>query len=248
MSEPLSLDSLWDSAPASDQIFDPACLTGLPEPARRYLEHTIAPGTPLASAVRLRMRGEFRLKDWCPFSGEEVLRWDGDMLWHATISLHGLPIKGFDRVVEGQGQMQWKLFGIFPVMTGAGPDISRSAVGRVEGEAPWLPSLLCHEAVTWTAPDAAHARASFSLQGEKTELELTVSETGRIEQVNYPRWGNPEGGRFHYADFGGVLEEEGTFDGYTIPTRVRMGWYFGTERFESEGEFFRATIESALFR
>jgi hypothetical protein len=35
---------------------------------------------------------------------------------------------------------------------------------------------------------------------------------------------------------------------YTIPTRVRVGWYFGTSRFESEGEFFRATIEDAIFR
>ena len=60
--------------------------------------------------------------------------------------------------------------------------------------------------------------------------------------------GNPVGGAFHYADFGGLVEEESTFDGYTIPTRMRIGWYFGTERFEAEGEFFRVTIDDALFR
>ena len=47
-------------------------------------------------------------------------------------------------------------------------------------------------------------------------------------------------------DFGGIIEEEGTFCGYTIPTRLRIGWYFGTERFESEGEFFRVTIVDIL--
>jgi hypothetical protein len=29
---------------------------------------------------------------------------------------------------------------------------------------------------------------------------------------------------------------------------VRVGWYFGSPRFESEGEFFRATIDEAMFR
>jgi len=34
----------------------------LPSAARLYLEHSIAPGTPLASAVRLRIRGEIKLR------------------------------------------------------------------------------------------------------------------------------------------------------------------------------------------
>jgi len=38
------------------------------------------------------------------------------------------------------------------------------------------------------------------------------------------------------------------FGGYTIPTRVQICWYFGTDRFEPEGEFFRATIDDAIYR
>lgn len=144
--------------------------------------------------------------------------------------------------------MQWKLFGLFPLSAGEGLDTTRSAIGRVEGESVWLPSLLCHEAVTWTADDTSHVRAGFALLGEKTEVVLTVGERGQLEQVLYKRWGNPEGGAFHYADFGGVVEEEGLFEGYTIPTRMRLGWHFGSERFETEGEFFRVTIDVATFR
>ncbi len=29
---------------------------------------------------------------------------------------------------------------------------------------------------------------------------------------------------------------------------MRAGWYFGTERFEKDGEFFRVTIDSAGYR
>lgn len=31
-------------------------------------------------------------------------------------------------------------------------------------------------------------------------------------------------------------------------TRLRVGWYFDSERFEPEGEFFRAPIDEAIYR
>jgi hypothetical protein len=63
-----------------------------------------------------------------------------------------------------------------------------------------------------------------------------------------PRWGNPEGGEFHSEDFGGIVEEERTFGGFTIPSKLRIGWYFGSDRFETEGEFFRCTVDEAEHR
>ena len=40
----------------------------------------------------------------------------------------------------------------------------------------------------------------------------------------------------------------GTFARYTIPIRVRVGWYFGTDRFESEGESLRVSIDHGVYR
>ncbi|MBE9126693.1 hypothetical protein IQ257_20290 [Coleofasciculus sp. LEGE 07092] len=248
MSTQVSLDELWKSAPSSEQVFQPDALTGLPDIAQRYLEHAIAPGTKLASAVRLRMHGEIKLKDWLPFRAEQVICWNRGMIWSATAWMNGLPIRGSDRLVDGEGAMQWKLLGLFPVMTATGSDITRSAVGRMQGECIWLPSVFCDRQVTWTVPDASHAHAHLTLLGETTELILTVNQEGRLESLKLKRWGNPEEAEHHYVDFGGVLERDSTFSGYTIPTRLRGGWYLGTDRFESEGEFFRATIEDAIYR
>ncbi len=244
-----ALDALWSLPPSHDEAFDPARLDpSLSEPVRRYLEHAIAPGTPLASAVRLRMQGEFRMKKWYPFTAEQVIRREGEMLWSARIRMHGLPITGFDSVIGGRGAMQWKLLGFLPLVTASGPQITRSAIGRVQGESVWLPSLLCEQGVSWTSPDSSHACARFSLLWEETELSLEVAGSGRLLSIRYPRWGNPETGEFHYAPFGGLAEEEGTFGGYTIPTRLRIGWNFGTPHFDEEGEFFRVTIEDAQYR
>jgi hypothetical protein len=38
------------------------------------------------------------------------------------------------------------------------------------------------------------------------------------------------------------LDGEPCAGGYAISQRIRAGWWFGTPRFESEGELFRAEI------
>jgi Family of unknown function (DUF6920) len=244
----LSLDELWNSVPSSDCTFYPTQISGLPEAARRYLEHAVAPGTQLASSVRLRMHGEIKLKAWLPFTAEQVILQGRDMIWRATVRSNMSTIRGFDRFVDGEGAMRWKLFGLFPVMSASGPDISRSAEGRVKAESIWLPSILCGNDVSWTAHDSCHAEAHFTVQTDTQPFALSINDNGGLKTVMLRCWGNPEGGEFDDVNFGGVVEEEGAFDGYTIPTRVRIGWYFGTDRFEPEGEFFRATIDAAKYR
>jgi hypothetical protein len=253
----ISLDELWDSAPISDcasrtlgeRFFDPESLAHLPAVTRRYLEHAIAPGAMLASAVRLWMHGEIKLgQKWHRFNGEEVICWQRGMIWRATTWMQGLPIWGADSVIDGASAVQWKILGLFPVMQAAGADVTRSGAGRVQGESVWLPSVLCAPNIAWTAMDDSYVRANFTALGEAAELVLTVDRSGRLERVKFLRWGNPDGGAHHYVDFGGVVEEEGTFGDYTIPKRLRLGWFFDSERFESEGEFFRCTLDNAIYR
>ncbi|NJM97732.1 MAG: hypothetical protein HC800_11735 [Phormidesmis sp. RL_2_1] len=256
MSQKISLNRLWQSAPQAEQFFQPADLLHLPDNVvRRYLKHAIAsqemaiaPKTTLATAVRLKMHGEIKLKGWRWFRAEQVICYRRGMIWQATVRMNGLPIIGWDRLVEGQGAMQWKLLGLLPVMQAQGSDITRSAIGRMQGEYVWLPSALLDTAVQWQALDDTHACAELTLLGETTPLHLSIGETGQLQQGCFKRWGDPEGKGFRYENFGVIVEKEGTFSGYTIPTELRAGWYFGSDRFESEGEFFRATIDEAVYQ
>jgi hypothetical protein len=239
-------DDLWNAAQAATEAFDARRIATFPEPARRYLAHAIRPGTPLASAVRLRMHGEIKLGRWFRFHAEQITHADRGFVWHATMPLFGIPlIRGFDRLIDGAGEMQWKLLGIVPLMSASGADVTRSAIGRLKGESLWLPSVLVREDVRWTARDACHATATF---GDSETVDFAIDERGRLESSKMLRWGNTGDGTFRLAEFGALVEDEGTFDGYTVPTRVRAGWYFGTPRFEADGEFFRGTIDQATFR
>ena len=69
-----------------------------------------------------------------------------------------------------------------------------------------------------------------------------------VRAIALPRWWTPPPGTpAHYEPFGGRCSVDRTFDGVTIPTEYALGWYWGTQRFETEGEFFRCTIDSVEY-
>jgi len=249
MSDPTSdLDTLWRSVPRAPRGFDPQDIAHLPELARSYLGHAIAPGTPVARAVRLRMHGLIRLKRWRKFKAVQVITSDGTMIWRASVRMGSASIRGYDRLVGGRGEMKWRLFGLIPIIREAGPDVTRSIANRVAAESIWLPSMLVDERVRWRAGDASVALVGVSIGGYETELRMTLDH-GRLIAVGLSRWGNPDGGAFREAPFGAYVDQEATFGGYTIPARLRIGWYFDdAARFDADGKFFEVSIDDATYR
>jgi hypothetical protein len=255
-----NLEALWASVPtenAQEQpLFYPAQATDLPPATRRYLANAIASGTRLASAVRLRMRGSIKLGVWLPFTAEQVIWQDkrnGDkgFIWCATVRVLGVPIIGADQLLNNAGKMQWKLGGRLSLVDASGPDLTRSAIGRFQAESIWLPSALCVPEVEWTERDIWHPCARLTVQEEATDIHLTLGNKGQVRSVSLERWGSNARNVFGYRTFGGTMDKERTFGGYTIPTRIRVGWDF-EEKSKNlgawKGEFFRATIEDAQYR
>lgn len=247
MYPPLDLDGLWESVPPASRRFEPATIARHPEAVQRYLLHAIAPGTPLASAVRLSMHGAIKLKRWRPFRAEQVIVAGRGMIWRARVKTRGLTIRGFDRFIDGTGAMQWKLGGLLTVMRASGADVSRSAAGRFAAESVWLPSMLCGDDVSWRVDEQGLAHARIAIDRYATDVALAM-HCGFVQSIAVARWGNPDGKSFREIDFGAFVEQEATFGGYTIPARLRAGWYIGSDRFESDGRFFHVTIDDAVFR
>jgi hypothetical protein len=226
--------------------FDPAMLAGLPEPARRWLGHAIAPGTPLWRSVELSMRGQIRLGRWRSFTARQVLAPPDGYIWAAATRVAGLPVTGFDRLSSGTGQMSWRLLGLFPVVAASGADVTRSACGRLAGEITLLPTAF-HRASWLRGERPGTAVASLRFGTYTESAELSVGDNGRLLEVRVDRWGNPDGAPFGRHPFGVSVEAESQFGGITIPSVLRAGWWWGTER-QDAGEFFRAQITSAVFR
>jgi hypothetical protein len=174
------IDELWDWAQPMGRVLQRRDLSELPVAVRRYLEHAIAPGAPIASAVRLRMHGEIKLRDWQSFAAEQVIAWPRGMVWDATVRMNGLAVRGFDRFIDGQGAMRWRLFGIIPIISASGPDITRSATGRVLAEMVWLPSILCTEEAAWAQENESRPRVRLAAGDEAADVTLTIDAQGRV--------------------------------------------------------------------
>ena len=228
-----TLEELWETAVVSTERFDPASIEHLPATAQRYVTHALAPGAKLSRCVRLTMTGTIKLDPgWCEFEAEQVIRWDRGFVWAARATVKGLPVTGFDRWVDGDGAMRWKLLGLLPVMKADGSEITRAAAGRLHAEAIWLPAVLLGPAVVWTDVDPGRARVTIDAHGERSELGLEIDDDGAVRNCSLSRWGDLNTGAFGYHPFGGTAEGERTFEGITIPVKHRVGWFFGTARFE----------------
>jgi len=221
-------------------VFAESELAGLPDEVATYLRGAIAPGTPLAPTVRIRMRGSIKIGRWVPFRAREVLTPHAGFVWAARAA--GV-VTGSDRYLDGVGAMDWKLFGLIRVMHASGPDVSRSAAERAAAEAVWVPtSLLPRFGVEWSArrPDLLSAR--FPVAGRAVVLDLSVADGGRLRSVSFGRWGDPDrSGRFGVHTFGGEFTDHATLGGLTIPVEGRLGWHYGSDAWP-DGEFFRYRI------
>lgn len=231
-------------------------IVGLPAPVTRYFLHAIAPGTPLATSVKLKLQGQFRMgqdKSWLPMRGQEILNPKG-FVWKAVIGEGLFQFKGSDSYLNNSGRMQFSLWGLVPLVNAHSDDITRSSIGRM-GELVWLPStLLPQQGVIWKAIDNSTIQASLQIDGEPITLTLVIDADGKVLELWLPRWGNctkrsskaadTSTRTWSYIPFGGKCQAESTFNGFTIPSQISAGWWFGTAHY---AEFFQATIEQAEF-
>ena len=90
-----SVTEFWEqlARPASNPaLFDPLMVVDLSEPARRWLTHAIAPGTPLYRAVILEIEGYIRLGRWLRFRAVHLHAPPDGYVWAAmsSLALHDL--------------------------------------------------------------------------------------------------------------------------------------------------------------
>jgi hypothetical protein len=191
------------------------------------------------------MHGEILVGRRRPFRAHQTLDAGEAFTWAATAGRGPLAIRGADRYAGGEGAMRWAILGI-PVMRASGPDVSRSAAGRLAGETILCPPFALDRRVRWSpGADDAHARFRVTVGPWEHEVAIGVDEAGGLAEVELPRWGDPDGGGWDLRSFHVACEGGLTRGGVTIPGVIRAGW---RDAGGDVRESFRATIDAATFR
>jgi hypothetical protein len=242
------IEKLLQSEP-TQQRFTEDMVAKLPEPVQRYFLRAIAPGTMLATSVRLDMEGKFRLaqdKPWLPMQAQEILAAKG-FVWKAKIGSGLSQFQGADYYFNRSGRMQFSILGLVPIVNVQNSDTVRSAIGRFVAELMWLPSaLLPQQGVQWQAINDHTIQAQLKVDDEPVTLTFVIDTNGRLLEGYALRWGDHnKDGSWIYIPMGGKCYAERTFDGFTIPSQVGVGWWFGSEEYF---EFFQSSIKNAQFK
>jgi hypothetical protein len=214
----------------------------LPAPARRWLDRAAPAGAGAPARVELWTRGEIRLGRWRSLRARQVLVPGRGFVWAARVGRRPVAITGFDRYAAGRGELRWRLAGLVTVMAASGPDIDRSAAGRLAAESVLLPPSLLDPAVAWEGLDGRRAVATLAAGPWSHEVTIAVDADGVLREVSLPRWGAP-GDTPRQGVFRVALEGEVRDAGVAVCAAMTAGWDG-----DPDGPFLRCAVDAVRVR
>ena len=233
--------------------FEPAMVSGLPEPARRFFTFAIQPGTRLSTVVELSMTGEISLgtrqdPKYQPMTARQVLAAPYGLIWQVDAGSGAMRFAGSDGMVADRSWTRFWLLRCIPVVRAGGDrDHLRSSFGRVVAEAAfWSPAfLLPRPGIEWAAIDHDTARVTVTHGSLVQSADVRINLNGQPVWVSMPRWTNANPEKvWRVQPFGGEVSDFRMVSGYRVPFRVDGGNFFGTPEYFP---FYRARVVEIRF-
>ncbi|MCZ7628923.1 MAG: hypothetical protein M5U19_07585 [Microthrixaceae bacterium] len=225
--------------------FDHATLADLLVRRRGCCRRRCPTGCRCMTSCASRCAARSSSRRWLGFTAEQILRRGGVRVGSGR---RGRLVRfvGADALGPDGARIEFRLHGRIPVVRGAGPDIARSAHGRLAAETvAWLPSALTPQAgAVWRALDDHRAVVTLTGPGEPTDVEVTVDAAGAVTSLALSRWkdsAKPPA----FAPFGGTVDSVlTTREGIRVAGSGTVGWDWGTPA-AADGSFFRYEITRA---
>lgn len=232
--------------------YRPEMVADLPEVAQRYFNHGIAPGTPLFRHVELVMSGQFLLGDkgaqqTYAMQARQILAAPSEFVWIAQMSNGPIRISGSDGLHNGHGWTRFWMFASLPlVQLAATENLDRAAAARPAIEAIWAPAtLLPVNGAVWVQTGDDTAEVSFGSGDDAVTISLKIGADGALQEVWTARWTDANPAKtYQLQPFGGIVEANEQFDGFTIPSQLTVGNMFGTPEFLP---FFKAGLTAVRY-
>lgn len=228
--------------------YDPKMVADLPEPAQRFFNFAIAPGTPLLPVVEIEMGGQLSLgsrdsPNYQTMEADQILAAPHGFVWR--LNLPGIvPVSGSD----SGSWTRFRILGLLPVARmGGDPDHTQSAYGRCVAESVfWAPAaVLPGPGVVWDGVDSNTACVTVNRGALSQTVNVKVDADGRPVEVSFLRWSNANSDKeYRLQPFGGSLSDFRGVQGYRLPFKVEAGNMFDTDDYFA---FYRAEVTEIRF-
>ena len=173
------------------RVVDFRDLNGLPGPVQHYFRTVLREGEPMVAGARVQHSGTFNVGEgddrWKPFtSNQHVITRRPGFDWDGRVAMApGAPVRVHDAYVAGEGILQAKLLGLFPLVnlhdTGA---VAEGELMRFLAEAAWYPTaLLPSQGVHWEAYSERSAYGTLTDGTTVIRMLFTFDEQGLIKTV-----------------------------------------------------------------
>lgn len=211
------------------QVITPEMILELPDPVQQWLLHSGIVGKPAIRKVYLTQKARMKMKPdqtkWAEAKAWQYVDVEAlSFFWKVDMKMMGIPVKGRDRLHDGQGEMLIKLAGLIPVVDVVdNPKINSGALLRFLGEIVWYPSAAFHPAIQWEAIDSLSAQATIRTAGMEESGVFTFNPEGDLVRFSAMRYMGSDAAAEKRE---WVIEtiESGEKDGIRMPVKSKATW------------------------
>lgn len=216
-----SVEELFSlSQDISDKVYSHKQIEGLPEPVQRYFRYSLKENLPYISYVRLKHKGNFRLKPdqkWMSIQGEEYFTTHKiGFVWFGKLPLFSV----IDQYIDSKGSIVAKFLSLIKVADASGEKIDQGELLRWLGEAPWYPTALFpSEKLKWEPIDNNSAKVTLSNQGTAVQGIFYFNKVGQITKFTSRRYKEDT-----LEEWTGYYRNYKEVNGMQIPHDVEVIW------------------------
>ena len=149
----------------------------VPPIVRAFVE-CAAPEGMIPAIFRLKQRAEMRLNPggaWWPLTAKQVISVQAPgFVWAASMQLAPfVEASILDAYVDRKGLLEVRLFGSFPLVRAAGPDVGQGELMRYLAELVWVPqAMLYNSGLSWRVMDETSVEVSAAGPAGSARMRL----------------------------------------------------------------------------
>ena len=207
-----------------------------PKLLQEYLKKVL-PGhnQAVCNYTRFKQRGLFRMNPedvMTDFKANQIVSLVSPMFsWEANITSKGIPITVCDRLVDGMGELEARLFGLFRVAKATGPELLRGELLRYLAEIPWFPHAAANQSLmSWQQDGDSKLYGTISLGEVSATVEYRLKD-GLIESIFVPDRGRSVGGKSIPTPWLGEFKKYKKMGNVLVPTYGEVSWLLDEGKF-----------------